>query len=257
MPLREPRPRPEPWGKYSEKVRNPWFAPFQVMEYGWAWISHLLGHWALLEVLEYLGTFSVLVAVIFYFAENGDRKKQKHYQAWQVINTAQGKGGSGGRIEALHELNLDGVPLVGVDVSGAFLMGIHLDRAKLARSNFDGADMRYSSFRFADLPYSSLRSANLRESDLHKANLESADLHDADLFGATLTEANLTDADLGQADLRTADLRALDWRKIRVIRLANVFGVRNTPAGFLAWALQNGAVSIESDQAWYAMLPQK
>jgi hypothetical protein len=28
-------------------------------------------------------------------SEAGDRKKQKHYQAWQVINTAQGKGGSG------------------------------------------------------------------------------------------------------------------------------------------------------------------
>ncbi len=39
------------------------------------------------------------MAVIFYFSESGDRLKQKHYQAWQVINTAQGKGGSGGRIE--------------------------------------------------------------------------------------------------------------------------------------------------------------
>ena len=40
-----------------------------------------------LEVLEYLGTFSVLVAVIFYFSESGDRVKQRHYQAWQVKKT--------------------------------------------------------------------------------------------------------------------------------------------------------------------------
>ena len=41
--------------------------------------------------------------LIFYFADQGGRLKQKHYQAWQVINTAQGKGGSGGplRIVAL------------------------------------------------------------------------------------------------------------------------------------------------------------
>jgi hypothetical protein len=42
-----------------------------------------------------------LFAVIFYYSEAGDRKKQKHYQAWQVIDTAQAKGGNGGRIEAL------------------------------------------------------------------------------------------------------------------------------------------------------------
>ena len=83
----------------------------------------LLSRWSFLEVLEYLGSFSILIAVIFYFSESGDRLKQKHYQAWQVINTAQGKGGSGGRIEALQELDEDGVPLVGVDVSGAFLQG--------------------------------------------------------------------------------------------------------------------------------------
>ena len=55
--------------------------------------------------------------------ESKDRIKQKHYQAWQVINSAQGKGGSSGRIDALEELHQDGVLLVGVDVSDAFLQG--------------------------------------------------------------------------------------------------------------------------------------
>ena len=53
------------------------------------------------------GDFLGIGAVIFYFTESGDRRKQKHYHAWQVINTAQGKNGSGGRIEALQELNED------------------------------------------------------------------------------------------------------------------------------------------------------
>ena len=71
------------------------------IEYPFDWLAYLLSRWSFLEALEYLGSFSILIAVIFYFSESGDRLKQKHYQAWQVINTAQGKGGSGGRIEAL------------------------------------------------------------------------------------------------------------------------------------------------------------
>src|SRR5262244_242040 len=98
------------------------------------------------EILEYLGSFSVLIAVIFYFHDSGNRVKQRHYQAWQVINTAQGKGGSGGRIEALQELNADSVPLVGVDVSGAFLQGVQLPHAHLLRANFENADARDGDF---------------------------------------------------------------------------------------------------------------
>ena len=80
--------------------------------------------------------------MIFYFTEAGDRKKQKHYQAWQVINTAQGKGGSGGRIEALQELNQDHVPLVGVDASEASLQGLRLHKANLLRCNLSASVRR-------------------------------------------------------------------------------------------------------------------
>lgn len=88
-------------------------------------------------MLEYLSTLSVLVAVILYFAGTGDRIRQKHYQAWQVIDTAQGKGGSEGRIDALQELDSDGVPLVGVDAKDAFLQGVQLDRANLLRGKLE------------------------------------------------------------------------------------------------------------------------
>jgi hypothetical protein len=119
-----PRTRPEPWAAGRERVKHSWIVPFFAVEWGWEWVAYFLSNWKFLEVLEYMGSLSILVAVLFYFSESGDRTKQKHYQAWQVINTAQGKGGSGGRIEALQELNADRVPLVGVDVSGAFLQGI-------------------------------------------------------------------------------------------------------------------------------------
>jgi len=84
----------------------------------------------------------MLIAVLFYFAESGERLKQKHYQAWQVVDTAQGKGGNGGGIDALQELNADGVPLVGVDLSMAVLQGIRLKKVNLSRANLAGADTR-------------------------------------------------------------------------------------------------------------------
>jgi hypothetical protein len=123
--------------------------PFIAIEWVWAWLAYRLSGWAFLEVLEYFGTLSVLPAAVSYFSESKDRIKQKHYQAWQVINSAQGKGGSGGRIDALEELHADGVPLVGVDVSDAFLQDIDLSRANLLRANFRAADVRAGNLNSA------------------------------------------------------------------------------------------------------------
>src|ERR1035438_4700807 len=134
--MHRPRTRPSPWNVRKQSAVHGWLTPFAALEWGLEWVAFALSNWTFLEILEYLGTFSVLIAVIFYFAESGDRVKQRHYQAWQVINTAQGKGGSGGRIEALQELNADRVPLVGVDVSSAFLQGLNLKNANLLRSDF-------------------------------------------------------------------------------------------------------------------------
>jgi hypothetical protein len=207
------------------------------------WLAYHLSRWALLEVLQSLGTFSVLIAVIFYFAEAGDRKKQKHYQAWQVINTAQGKGGSGGRIEALQELNQDGEPLVGVDASEAFLQGIRLPKANLLRCDLHAADLRDSVLSGSSMEFAGLHSANFRKSDLRNTNLAGADLGDSDLNGADLTGSNLDGTDLSNSDLRNADLSRIRWQKIRSIEAANIYGVRNPPSGFVEWAMRNRAVS--------------
>lgn len=179
------------------------------MNWCFGWAAWALGNWALLEVLEYLGAFSVLIAVVFYFAESGDRIKQKHYQAWQVINTAQGRGGSGGRIEALEELNRDGVPLVGVDASEAFLQGVRLPKAQLNRCDLHAADLRDSDLHRAVLTYCSLQSANFRMAALNDAVLSNADLSNADLSNADMRGADFTGANLDDPDLRGADLNGL------------------------------------------------
>jgi hypothetical protein len=243
MLVREEKKPPQTWQQRKERARHGWTLPFQALEYTFDWMAYGLSRWAFLEVLEYLGIFSVLVAVIFYFSESGDRRKQKHYQAWQVINTAQGKGGSGGRIEALQELNDDHQPLVGLDAPGAFLQGVQLSGANLLRCNLEATDLRDSHLGSADLEYANLRSANFRSGDLHRANFQYADLADADLVGANLAGADLQRANLENADLRNTDLAGVIWRDIKSIQGANVYGIRNAPEGFLAWALAHGAQS--------------
>jgi hypothetical protein len=241
MIMHGPRTRPAPWKLRRQGIKRAWLIPFVAFEWGLEWLAFALSNWTLLEVLEYMGSFSVLVAVIFYFAESGDRVKQRHYQAWQVINTAQGKGGSGGRIEALQELNADKVPLVGVDVSSAFLQGLNLKNASLLRSDFSSADLRNSNLSGVDFTLANLNSANLRGAALNSTKCAETDLRNADLEGATLAGADLSGAVLDDADLRGTDLKDAAWKQLKSVKGTSIAGVLNAPAGFVEWALKNGA----------------
>ncbi|MGA9464754.1 MAG: pentapeptide repeat-containing protein [Terracidiphilus sp.] len=243
MIVRERRSRPAPWRTKRQTTALSWLLPFVALDWGWEWVAFALSNWVFLEVLEYLGTFSVLVAVIFYFSEAGDRVKQRHYQAWQVINTAQGKGGSGGRIEALQELNADKVPLVGVDVSSAFLQGIHLHRANLLRANFNATDLRNSDLSDCNLTLANLNSANLRGAILDHSSFAQADLRNSDLNSSSLAGSDLSGAVLDDADLRDADLQGVQWERLKSVARTNIAGIRNAPSGFSDWAMKNGAVN--------------
>ncbi len=125
-----------------------------------------------------------------------------NYQAWHVLNSAQGKGGSGGSIEALGDLLRNGVSLAGIKLDDAWLGDVQLPNATLPRS--------------------SLRRANLARANLSGATLEGADLRDADLVAANLSGAYLKGADLTGH--------------------TSIDGVRHAPAGFLEFARQQGAV---------------
>jgi uncharacterized protein YjbI with pentapeptide repeats len=254
MAKRDPKERPISWREERQTITAAWIIPFRRFNWAMAWTSWALSHWALLDVLDHLGRFSILIAVVFYFADSGNRVKQRHYQAWQVINTAQSKGGSGGRIDALQELNSDHVSLIGVDASGAFLSGIHLAQAHLERCDLHEADLRQADLNSARLKSCNVRGANLRQADLTSADLSSTELQDADLNQANLTGANLADADMSRADLRFADVRNLDWKSIQSMQLANIYGLKNAPADFLAFAKAHAAVSLQSDDDWNVLL---
>ncbi len=151
-----------------------------------------------------------------------------NYQAWQVLNSAQGKGGSGGRIEALGDLLRNGVSLAGIKLDDAWLEDVQLPNATLLRS--------------------SLQRANLVRANLSGANLEGADLRDADLVaanlsGAYLKGANITGARLSAATLDGADLSDLvGWREVRSVSHTSIDGVRHAPTGFVEFARDQGAV---------------
>jgi uncharacterized protein YjbI with pentapeptide repeats len=200
----------------------------------------------LVELLEYLGSFSILFAAIVYFAGSMDRLKQKHYQAWQVVNTAQGKGGNGGRIDALEELNRDRVSLIGVNVSGAYLQGVRLQGVQARRANFSEADLRDSDFQRANLPDADLHYANFRNANMRDAELEAARLDDTDLAGADFTGSDFADVTLDRANLRDANLDHIkNWQRIKSLDNANILDVRNAPNGFADWARERGALEVK------------
>ncbi|MBV8816506.1 MAG: pentapeptide repeat-containing protein, partial [Verrucomicrobia bacterium] len=77
------------------------------------------------------------------------------------------------------------------------------------------------------------------------------------LNGCNLAAANCQGVDFSRADLRNADLEALRWKQIKDVTLANLFGAKNLPDGFLTWAMQKGAVTIESSDDWAALIDRE
>lgn len=155
-------------------------------------------------------------------------RKAANYQAWQVINSAQGKGGSGGRVDALADLIANEVSLAGVKLDGAWLEKARLDGAMLREASFEGTNLSGASFH----------RANLADANLSRANLVGADLRQASLRGALLREALLS-----TADLRGADLQGIQgWETIVSYTYTNIEGVKNPPPGFREHALERGAI---------------
>jgi hypothetical protein len=239
---------PAEWAQFKAQARHRFLVPLYYASWAADWAAYKMAKWPLIELLEYLGSFSILFAVIFYFADAPNRLKQKHYQAWQVINTAQGKGGNGGRIDALQELNDDRVALIGVNVADAYLEGVRLEKVRGRRANFSGADLRHSRFTQAGLEDADLREANLRGADLGECDLSGSQMDDVDLFQANLAKADVARVSLERADLHGANLIDLrHWQQIKAIRQANIFGIRNAPEGFVVWAKTNGAIETNSN----------
>ena len=147
-------------------------------------------------IFDNLESIALGSAGIIFLLEAKDRQKRDHYEAWQVINLAQGQPGSGGRIQALQDLNRDGVDLKGVDVSMADLSGIDLR----------GANLKHANFSYTQLDSANLEGACLDNANFESANIFGANLRDAILYNTRLENANLSEADLEDAHLFNVSL---------------------------------------------------
>jgi len=130
----------------------------------------------------------------------------------------------------------------------------NLSRAGLSEANLNRADLSEANLSWAGLRRAHLIGANLNLADLRGADLNGANLNLADLRGAHLVGADLSWAHLRGADLRFAHLAdLLNWSFIISMKLANIHGVIDAPEGFVVWAIEKGAVSVESTEEWEAM----
>lgn len=202
------RERPMSWEDWKWLHRWPRLTS---IEWGLEWLVYWCKGLAIFEVLEFAGRASVLVAVILWFWEADDRAKQNQYRAWELINSARGSTGDGGRLNALQDLNEDRVPLFAAPLADAYLNYAQLPNALLPEANLRGARLGWANLRGALLSGADLRGARLHWADLSQARLNQANLTGASLFTTNLTDANLYQANLTDANLIEADLTGAEF----------------------------------------------
>ncbi|MFM6224508.1 MAG: pentapeptide repeat-containing protein, partial [Dolichospermum sp.] len=144
---------------------------------------------------------SLAVTLFKYFQEAPKRQQQDHYQAWSIINSANGQKASGGRIEALEDLNEDGVKLWNLVVDEADLSGIKLDNGQLAHTSFKNSLLECEQNKC-----SSLRKANLYKANFYNASLSKIDFRETNLIDANFKKAHLEQAKFQKAHLYKANL---------------------------------------------------
>lgn len=186
------------------------------------------------------------------------REEIDDFRGWQSTEAAYRIRGI---IRRLNEAGVTKITLDRVFLVGTNLEKLNLEGASLESAHLEGTQLNWSNLRKANLTNAKLENAFLMWADLRGAYLEVAKLRGAMLNGANLSEAFLFGTDLTGADLAKADLRGAylkpdgDWRQIQSLKLANIYGVKNAPEGFVEWALNEmNAVSIESDETWRKLL---
>lgn len=166
----------------EESERSPQ-VPLQQIDRKLEPIATLLKNSALFKIIEFSGLILLTLAALSYLSQGQEQQKIGRYQAWQTINSAQGKAGNGGRIQALEHLNGDRVSLAGINADKAYLAQIDLANANLTRA----------SFRETNLQQAKLQGANLHQANFQQANLQAVNLKQADIEAADFRKAkNLT-----------------------------------------------------------------
>jgi uncharacterized protein YjbI with pentapeptide repeats len=156
---------------------------------------------AVLSTAELLGKLTIVFGILSFIVEGPERAKQRHYQAWQLIDGARGHPGDAGRSiaigvlvkdhEEIRELDLANANLKGRDLRSAMMPGVNFRDAKLDGANFSCIAGLYLSEYW--LPrYSPCWVTNLEEAgfqtDLTKIHFDHTDLKDAVLGGHAIQQ---------------------------------------------------------------------
>lgn len=178
-------------------------------------------HWAIIStLLSDVESIAAVIAVILYVKGAPERRAQRHYEAWQVVDMAASAkmAVSYARYQALEDLHRDGLSLQGLEAVNANLAEIELPKADLSHCNLRMANLRQANLRGANLQGADLRAADLQHANLRGANLQGSNLQGANLRNAELWEAQLWDADLSEAELWWADVHIEDLEGAHLCR---------------------------------------
>jgi uncharacterized protein YjbI with pentapeptide repeats len=211
--------RPMGWREFQQKSSAGYLGwAIHLIEWTLEFIAQRLKRLAFFEILDYVSRVSVLIAVLFWFTESGERERQKQIQAWQVVALGQQLGGGVATIQALELLNctdlawfctpvsLEGIKLEKVNLPHLDLPSATLIRASLSESNLAEADFTVANLLAADLKGANLKGAKLVGANLNLANLAQASLEEANIREANLRATNLAGANLAGANLTATDL---------------------------------------------------
>ncbi len=183
------------------------------------WVSRFdswLEKQAIFPILDKVGKCSILVAVVgtavSYQSDRDNLLKSKQFQAWQVLNTAAGQTGSGGRELAIVDL---------ID-SGVSMDGVNLESAWLQYADFSGGDFNHSNFSSTKLAGVEFHGANLSF-----ANFQSGVLIDVDFSGASLEGANFMQAEVFRINLAGADVKGASFLAVKGLLCEDVIKAKN------------------------------
>lgn len=181
-------------------------------------------------IIDTLEPLSIFIAVLLFIKEIPERKRQFHYQAWSIIDSATGIENSHARMIALEDLCDDGVSLAELELSKAKLNGIELNGVDLSNANLNqakmvNAEMFYTkmnnvsmqevdcngaTFYGSNLGFAQLQKSNCSSVNFSKANLMFANLEGGNFSGANFSKANLKGASFEGAYLSGANLEGAE-----------------------------------------------
>ncbi|MEM7769115.1 MAG: pentapeptide repeat-containing protein [Cyanobacteria bacterium P01_A01_bin.37] len=188
----------------------------------------------LASLAGFLGQFTIIVGLILFIAEAGDRKRASHTQAWETITNAKTFTESAGRIQAIQtlnegcayrdirpdtqntnatpslnpiewfhtqrwmEINWRSTPIIGGFFPDCIsLRGLDIANAHLPEINVSWAKLNNARMQDTGLWSANMQGAQLRGAQFQRAKLRNTNLRGTDLEGAQLQNADLSGAVLG------------------------------------------------------------